>query len=221
MKTLFFAYLVSFSALASNWMPVSKVDLGYTQAFQLQKDCENRSSEKCVDVGNNPALVSEGVITVSQTWSAKTQVAACSGQASCEEQLASLYCSVGQPFISEDYTETYCSELLISLNTDETKLSQIQAAEAAKAQLAALESAGLKAKSDCDRVLNLIRGFNLLPGRTVEQTTQMQTVFADIQKALQDGRPGVAKALIQAAQPDGTIVTEAMKTAALNILKDW
>ena len=107
------------------------------------------------------------------------------------------------------------------LQSNPTKLAELQAERAAEAALAAVEQAGIKAKADCDRVLNLIRGFNLQPGRTSEQTDAMSSAFAEVKAALEDGRPNKAKALIQAATPDGVVVTQAMKDAALSLLKDW
>lgn len=225
--------LFSFTSFAC-LNPISKTEA--LKAIALDTSAKPGCSEQetqclCYDgITWQAAEIVDEIVNGDPIYEVNSQ-SACSDEADCQTKLAALVCDSGFTAAYRlDNPQVYCYKITgyEQVNTGKevlannpTKLAQYQSAEAAKAQLAAIEAAGVKAKADCDRVLNLIRGFNLLPGRTVEQTTQMQTVFADIQKALQDGRPGVAKALIQAAQPDGTIVTEAMKAAALEILKDW
>ena len=49
----------------------------------------------------------------------------------------------------------------------------------------------------------------------------MQTNFASIEKALQSGRPSLAKAYISQVIADGVLVTEEMKEMALLLLADY
>lgn len=59
-------------------------------------------------------------------------------------------------------------------------------------------------------VLALIAGWNLDRNLTVEQITEIETTFTDIQKLLMSERPFSAKPLIDAITPDGTLVTQEM-----------
>lgn len=61
------------------------------------------------------------------------------------------------------------------------------------------------------RVLNLIAGYNLSSELTIEQIDQMELTFSDIKNALNNSRPDKAFALISAAVPDGTLVTQDLK----------
>jgi len=80
---------------------------------------------------------------------------------------------------------------------------------------------GKRAKEACENVLDLISGYNLNRELTVEQISMMQTNFATIEKALQSGRPSLAKAYISQAVADGVLVTEEMKEMALLLLADY
>lgn len=80
---------------------------------------------------------------------------------------------------------------------------------------------GKKAKEACENVLDLISGYNLNRELTVEQISVMQTNFASIEKALQSGRPSLAKAYISQVITDGVLVTEEMKEMALLLLADY
>lgn len=80
---------------------------------------------------------------------------------------------------------------------------------------------GKKAKDACENVLDLISGYNLNRQLTVEQISVMQTNFSSIEKALQSGRPSLAKAYISQVIADGVLVTEEMKEMALLLLADY
>ena len=80
---------------------------------------------------------------------------------------------------------------------------------------------GKKAKEACENVLDLISGYNLNRQLTVEQISVMQTNFSSIEKALQSGRPSLAKAYISQVIADGVLVTEEMKEMALLLLADY
>lgn len=80
---------------------------------------------------------------------------------------------------------------------------------------------GKKAKEACQNVLDLISGYNLNRELTVEQISVMQTNFSSIEKALQSGRPSLAKAYIAQIAPDEVLVTSEMKDMALLLLADY
>lgn len=77
------------------------------------------------------------------------------------------------------------------------------------------KDAGALARNACDEVLNLIAGINLERTLTAEQIDTMQATFASTFGMLSAGRPWTAKLLLIDITPDGTIVTEDMKTAIL------
>ena len=80
---------------------------------------------------------------------------------------------------------------------------------------------GQKARLTCDKVLDLISGYNLDRELSVEQITSMQTSFAPIEIALRSGRPSLAKYHISNVAVDGVLVSQEMKDLALELLADY
>jgi hypothetical protein len=234
MKTLFiFLTLLSLNSFAcNNPIKVSEAEKAILGQPSKAHDC-NISEQDCICYDNaewEAAEIVDEFVNGAAIYTVNSQ-AACTDEADCVTKMQALVCDEGFTAAYRlDTLQAYCYRLdgyeqvntgKKKLQNNPTKLSALQAKRAAEATLAAIEAQGVKAKADCERVLNLIRGFNLQPGRTSEQTDAMSTAFAEIKAALEDGRPGKAKTLIQAATPDGTIVTQGMKDAALSILKDW
>lgn len=62
-----------------------------------------------------------------------------------------------------------------------------------------------------DNILNLMIDHNYSNKFNGEQITQIQTQFATIEKLLKDKRPFHAKALIDAVQVDGVVITQKLK----------
>jgi hypothetical protein len=224
MRALFLATIFSLSCAASNWMPESQVKAGTKAAYQTEQSCR-ASGEPCFDVGARPELVTEGFVSVVESCTAPANITPCDGEQSCAAAQDGLCKEIGgTPFYRETeggMGEAYCSTCTKSVVLDQAAVQAYDAAKAAKAQSEALIAAGAKADADCKRVLHLIGGFNLQPSRTQEQINGMVSTFGPIVQALTLGRPGVAKAMIQAITPDGTVVTQAMKDLALEQLKDW
>ena len=80
---------------------------------------------------------------------------------------------------------------------------------------------GQKARLTCDKVLDLISGYNLDRELSVEQITSMQSSFAPIELALRSGRPSLAKYHISNVSVDGVLVSQEMKDLALELLADY
>lgn len=80
---------------------------------------------------------------------------------------------------------------------------------------------GKEAREVCERVLDLVAGYNLDRALTMEQITQMQTTFADAEKALRAGRPTQAKQAITAIVVDEVLVTQEMKGLCLELLAKY
>lgn len=78
---------------------------------------------------------------------------------------------------------------------------------------------GKKSREACDKALDLIAGYNLTNTLTDTQITEMTTTFSPIVMALSvHKRPNLAKSLISAITPDGTVITEQMKADLLEVL---
>lgn len=80
---------------------------------------------------------------------------------------------------------------------------------------------GRKAREACEKVLDLVAGFNLDRDLTVEQITQMQSTFANAEAALRAGRPTYAKTYISAITADDVLVTQEMKDLCLELLAGY
>lgn len=92
------------------------------------------------------------------------------------------------------------------------------AVEALKAQKVEL---GKAARQVCQKVLDLVSGYNLDRELTIEQITQMQQTFANAEAALRAGRPTFAKSFISAIEADGVLVTQEMKDLCLQLLEGY
>jgi hypothetical protein len=92
--------------------------------------------------------------------------------------------------------------------------------EAAAVQSAKIE-AGRLAREACQKVLDLIAGYNLDRELSLSQISQLQTLMAAPEAALRAGRPTLAKQYITAVSPDGVLVTAAMKQDALSLLSNY
>jgi hypothetical protein len=103
----------------------------------------------------------------------------------------------------------------------EVSIEDVSAQVEAEEQLKAKIQDGQKARQACQTVLDYIAGANLSKALTIEQITQMQTTLAQPEAALRAGRPTLAKQLIAAIVPDGTIVTEDEKQDCLNLLSGY
>lgn len=214
--------LMSTCASASNWMTESQISAQSVAGYQTQQQCE--SSGPCFDVGNRPELVALGFVSVDEQCSEATNITPCDGEEACAAAQVGLCEAPARSFYrgtEGGLGEAYCSTCVKSLVTNQAAVQAYDQALAAKAQADALIAAGAKADADCKRVLHLIGGLNLQPSRTQEQINSMVASLGPVVQALSLGRPGVAKSLILAIQPDGVVVTQQMKDLALDQLKDW
>lgn len=105
-------------------------------------------------------------------------------------------------------------ELLAFTAAVETRLATEQAVQ----QTAAI---GAEIRRVCNLCYDIIVGFNVTRGLSVEQVTQLSSMFAGIQDDLQNLRPWFAKPKIQAVAVDGVLVTQAMKDMVLAQLANF
>ena len=73
----------------------------------------------------------------------------------------------------------------------------------------------------CEACLELIAGFNITRNLTAEQKDTMATTYAPLLEALNQKRPGKFKSLVEGLTPDGTLVTDQMKTELLEELAEF
>lgn len=230
--------LISFSVSASNWVPISKIQDKSPAGYQMENDCR-KTGEQCLDVGDEPEIVKLGLFSLEDVmgndgdkpiWGSRSLISPCSGEEDCKAKALAKSCIDGrEPYYNAEYSEVWCNKITgyqqkvvgKSISIKQAELAAYKAQLQAQAQAETLINMGAKADQDCKRVLHLIGGLNLLPGRTQDQIDTMSASLEPIKQALQDGRPGKAKSMIMAIEPDGKLVTQQMKDLALSQLKDW
>lgn len=216
MKTLLI-FLLSFSAQASNWMPVSKIQSNSTQAYQLESECVKQSQEQCLDVGNQPQKVALGYASLEDEY-LKADSQACLNQADCDLKFTELTCSQQdwQKIKNIDLLEVYCVKLIgKKLTLDEASWTAYQNAQnAAQAQSAALGQAK-KARECGSSVMDLVLVRNTPKALTKGQVKQLVTTLNPIKSLLETGSLVTAKEEVQAIAADGTIITEGDKLAVV------
>lgn len=94
---------------------------------------------------------------------------------------------------------------------------ELQASQSLEAKI----SRGAEARAVCQKVLDLVSGYNLDRELTIEQISTMQTSFSSAELALRSGRPTLAKAAIAAIVVDDVLVTQEMKDACLSLLVNY
>ena len=77
---------------------------------------------------------------------------------------------------------------------------------------------GRQDRIKCEATLDLIAGYNRERSLTIEQITQMQSMFAQAESLLRANRPDFAAQVINAIEPDGVIITQEMKDDVLSLL---
>lgn len=231
-------FLFSLSAFASNWMTLSTIESKGVAGYSLRSDCE-KYGEQCLDVGAEPEAIKLGFFSLADVmeddhekpiWGTRSMVEPCSDELDCQMRMSALNCVDGRSaYYSLDPMEVWCNKITgyeqkisgkKSLSINASQMASYKGQLQAKAQTEALIANGKKAREACDRVLDLIGGFNLLPGRTSGQTDTMTSTFAEAKGYLQDGRPGKARHAIQNIPVDGVLVTQPMKDLALSFLQD-
>lgn len=95
--------------------------------------------------------------------------------------------------------------------------SEVEAEVAKQAKI----EAGKAAREVCQQVLDYVAGENLNRELTIEQITDMQTIFSQAEASLRAGRPTYAKYFINAIEVDGDLVTAEMKATCLELLANY
>ena len=229
MKTIFFTFILLFqTAHAENWLNDTKILNSSVEAYSLKADCERVSGEKCYELGSYPSSVySRGQIQVDDYTKpsyTKSQIEPCDDQAECDLIFASKTCPIDRTLIKNyDQLQVYCSKLIgyekkseATIILDQEKVSQWQAQEAIKTQLAQSEAAvqlALKKIACGERVIALLVVRNVPKTLQPSQIAQMNTIYAPIKGLLETASLVTAKAAIEGVAADGVLITEADKVA--------
>lgn len=230
-------FILTMPVFASNWMPLSKIQSQSNQAFQLKADCE-KSGEQCLDVGDEPQVVTLGFYSLSSVmgddfenpiWEAESEVELCQGEEACQALLLSKTCPLDySKFIDALYLKVYCTKVTGYAQKEIGKAFQkdnvaFDSYKSAQAQVQALNqgvSQALKVM-DCGKKVQahlLVR--NSPKNLTKPQVKQLVLTFKDIKNLLDTGSLASAKEEIQAVAPDGVIVTAADKTALIGVIDE-
>lgn len=221
MKTfiLILVFLISFSALASNWIPVSKITQGSKIAYQLESECQ-KTGEQCLDVGDSPDHVSLGFITTEDKF-LKSQEEACLDEVDCESKFQALTCeNFEQTKIKNlNLLEVYCvqpdgKKLVI----DSAAIASYQAQQIAQAEQSVALAYAKKLRECGEGVMDLLLVRNSTKNLTKGQIKQMVSSFASIKGLLETGSLNSAKEEIEAVTPDGTLVTAEDKNALISAI---
>lgn len=215
MKFLILLFVLSFSAMASNWMPLSVIQSQGSSGYSLESDCK-KTGEDCLDVGDEPGIVSAGKVSLVNDWGPEVESEVCEGQSDCEAKLESKVCTADnlQKFASEDWTRIYCVELLgKALVKDEAGWSALKSQEAQKKALEAGIQFAIGLQDCGKRVMALLLVRNQPKGLTPAEVKQMVAGYASIKQLLESGSLVSAKEEIQGVVADGRLVTTADKAA--------
>jgi len=213
MKYLFLI-LITTQTMASNWMPISKIQALSSEAHQLEESCA-KSGEQCLDVGDEPQIVKLGFVSLEDNFT-KTEVEVCLDEVDCQAKHEAKVCLDGVSIKNLDLLEVYCSRF--SHKSLVKNLTAFNAYKATQAQAQAL-SAGLAqatAAMDCGkRVQALLLVRNSPKGLTKPQVKALVLAYKDIKNLLDTGSLASAKEEIEAITADGVIITSGDKAALI------
>lgn len=196
--------------------------------------CEKQSNTTCYDAGSCPLaycdLVDEVVngapiYTVNNQQFCTLGIAEGQTKTDCQLKLEALSCAQGfEAILREDLLEVRCTRLdgyeqVLTgrkvLQNNPTKFATYQAQQAAQAQMQAALAQARRLRECGNNVIDLLLVRNASKGLTTAQVKQIVATYAPIQGLLQTGSLNSAKEEIQAVTADGTLVTNADKTALI------
>lgn len=237
MKKLIIALLFSLTAQASNFIPVSSV-LNNTQAgYSLLADCQKASApdEVCADIADQPLksyeIYNYQADDETKSIYSKSSIEVCVDLDDCQLKIQAKICLNDESPIYTAELELYCTKLtgyqqktLKSIRQSSVLLADYLAQKALK-DAEEIQEQKLQEKIKLidagKRVVALLNLRNEPKNLTGEQIGQMVTTFASIKGLLETGSLKTAKFLIGQVVADGTIVTDADKTALIAELDKW
>lgn len=184
--------------------------------YSDKKDCELNYSAECISIhetGNNEYNV------VVENTQMKEDVESCTDEADCQSKHESKKCSTNKarPIMNLDTMESYCTWFRPEhIGIDQAKKdaydaakNQSDAKKTAMAQVRKMREAG-QSVIDLMILRNSQKSFN--PG----QKKQVLQTYSTIKALLEVGNLAEAKSEIQAATPDGSLVTDDDKNALIS-----
>lgn len=213
MKKALLLFIFSISTFSATFLPISKLGKD-TTGISLQSSkakCESLSGEECLNIsetGNYPYLELQEFQEVEEN-----SVSCLTG---CDEAFEALECEEGFEK-RKGMISVYCYKAILEkVVVDETKKAAYDAAQAVKEQDAAA-MALVMANMECGKkavarmtLINSTKSFD------EAQVASFVSTYSDIKQLLETGALGTAIQAIQAVTADGTIVTEADKTALVD-----
>lgn len=236
MKYLFLA-LITFSSLASNFIPVATIQNNSKAGYSLLADCQRASAidEVCQDVGDQP-LESYEVYAydvddeTKPIYLAKQQLESCTNIADCNFKFLTFACLDESHFSVKNFDtlELYCTKRIgfekksmksirqsqSLLNDYNTQISIKMASDLQESRL----QEKLKLIDAGKRVIALLNLRNESKNLTTAQVAQLITTFSSIKSVLETGSLLTAKGLISQVVPDGIIITASDKDALITEL---
>lgn len=214
-----FSLTLSIPAFAAS-VSQSEVNDCNRTVFTSLASCQE-SKSNCLDLPiSDPGIC--GIYKIKNLHSLESvNEESCLGE-SCFELLQNKVCSVNHSaFINEDFTGVYCREIIgKEIVIDEVLHAEKLVQISQETQINLIISNGRKARESCEKVLDLIGGFNLMSSSGSQAADQMVSTFSSAKQFLSDGRPGKAKYAIQQI-PVGGVVSQQMKDLALALLQDY
>lgn len=223
---LFFSFQNVFSC--QNFLPLSEV----VKAVNLDAGagsvtCEQLPQEQCLCYEginwHTAEIVDNQVDDLTKPLYSKNEVEECSGEADCQAKLSAKECAHQDEtaFTDAEFTEVWCSRLTgyeqkiegKKLQTSSSKLATYTATQEAAKQKELGIQAAIKAMKCGERVKALLVVRNASKGLTKPQIKQMNQAYAEIKDLLETGSLETAKDDMIAVEADGTLITEADKTA--------
>jgi len=233
MKFILLMFL-SLSAFA-DYLPVDEIGTCNLLTTTLaSKDCEDLYSKTCVKLPyryncNYHVAVDEYKDDISNpTWS-KNDTTTCEDEADCNSKLESLVCTDPEEGKSvTEWSEVYCTKITgypqvatgqKTVVENAALKTAWEASEAVKAAKAAYMKA-IKAARDCGTsiVNEVIYRNNVMKTLTPTEKETVLTTYKPIMDLLEVGNLDQAKVKVQEATVDGVIMTEADKTAIIDLI---
>ena len=217
--------------MAAYRAPVSEVEkkiLDCNYPLLVKKKCEG----VCVEIKKEfnckyYEIAEEMVDDSTKPVHSKSESEVCADQLDCETKNESKICAdvLESVFMAEDFSEIYCSKFirfeqkLSGRKTTKENSTKKAAYDSTKASSDAMEAGIAQALKRIDhgkRIIALLLVRNAPKTLNKGQIKQMNATYAEIKGLLDTGSLETAKDEITAITPDGTIVTEADKTALIS-----
>lgn len=217
--------LISFN-LYANYIPESQVESCGPKTVWLKP---GKCGENCIkidkDYNCNYSELADEMINDQEKpiWATRSMVESCSGQADCEQKVSDKECVDERwALTNAEFTETWCNKItgyeqklsgrkIIVENA--TKKAAYESSKATNDATEAGIQTAIKRINHGKRIIALLLVRNSPKGLNKGQIKQMNATYAEIKGLLETGSLETAKDEINAITPDGTIVTEADKTA--------